>query len=71
MSTYYEYQDVKVLIAHRLFNMEGWKVYGYEADNSDPMTDYWDPAYWGGIAEKNGYKLVVDCSHEAFYTCRV
>lgn len=65
MSTYYEYQDVKVLIAHRLFNMEGWKVYGYEADNSDPMTDYWDPAYWGGIAEKNGYKLVVDCSHEA------
>lgn len=59
MSTYYEYQDVKVMIAHKLMSMEGWKVYGYHADNSDPMTDYYDPAYWGGIAEKNGYILCV------------
>lgn len=58
--TYYDYRDVKVKIAHRLFKMDGWKVYGYHADNSDPMTDYYDPAYWGGIAEKNGYILVVD-----------
>ena len=60
MSTYYQYQDVKIMIAHRLMNMDGWKVYGYYADNSDPMTDYYDPAYWKGIAEKNGYILCVD-----------
>lgn len=60
MSTYYDYQDVKVMIAHKLMSMDGWKVYGYHADNSDPMTDYYDPAYWGGIAEKNGYILCVD-----------
>ena len=60
MSTYYEYQDVKVKIAHRLMKMDGWKVYGYHADNSDSMSDYYDPAYWDGIAEKNGYRLVID-----------
>lgn len=65
MSTYYEYQDVKVMIAHKLMSMEGWKVYGYHADNSDPMTDYYDPAYWGGIAEKNGYIFCVDVYSEA------
>lgn len=60
MSTYYDYQDVKVMIAHKLMSMEGWKVYGYHADNSDLMTDYHDPASWGGVAEKNGYILCVD-----------
>lgn len=60
MSTYYEYRDVKVMIAHKLMGMDGWKVYGYKPDNSDAMTDYWDPANWGGIAEKNGYVLCVD-----------
>ena len=30
MSTYYEYRDVKVMIAHKLMNIEGWKVYGYK-----------------------------------------
>ena len=60
MSNYYEYRDVKVAIAHRLMEMDGWKVYGYKPDQSDAMTDYWDPAYWDGIAEKNGYILCVD-----------
>lgn len=60
MSTYYDYRDVKVMIAHKLMSMDGWKVYGYHADNSDPMTDYYDPASWGGVAEKNGYILCVD-----------
>lgn len=60
MSTYYEYQDVKVMIAHKLMSMEGWKVYGYHADESDSMTDYYSPAYWGGVAEKNGYILCVN-----------
>ena len=52
MSTYYEYQDVKRMIAHKLMNLEGWTVYGYHADESDSMTDYYHPAYWGGVAEK-------------------
>ena len=60
MSNYWGYRDVKVLIAERLMTMDGWKVYGYHPDNSDAMTDYFDPAYWDGIAEKNGYVLCVD-----------
>jgi hypothetical protein len=65
MSTYYEYQDVGVMIAHKLMAMDGWEVFGYHADHSDMMTDYYDPAYWGGIATKNGYTLVVNRSSEA------
>lgn len=64
MSTYYEYQDVGVMMAHKLMATEGWEVYGYHADESDPMTDYYSPAYWNGIATKNGYILVVNCSRE-------
>lgn len=60
MSNYYEYRDVKVLIAHQLMKMDGWKVYGYSPDESDSMTDYYSPAHWGGVAEKNGYILCVD-----------
>lgn len=37
MSNYWEYRDVKVLIAERLMTMDGWKVYGYHADNSDAI----------------------------------
>lgn len=55
MSTYYDYREVGVMIAHKLMSMDGWKVYGYHADESDSMTDYWSPAHWGGVAEKNGY----------------
>jgi len=64
-TTYYQYREVKVKIAHRLQMLDGWTVYGYYADNSDPMTDYYDPAFWGGIATKNGYTLVVDHSSPA------
>ena len=60
MSTYYEYRDVKVAMALALMKKDGWTVYGYHNDNSDPMTDYYDPACWEGIATKNGYTLVVD-----------
>ncbi len=48
------------MIAHKLMCMEGWKVYGYYEDKSDSMTDYWSPAHWDGIAEKNGYILCVN-----------
>ena len=60
MSNYYVYREVKVMIAHKLMAMEGWKVYGYKEDRSDSMTDYYDPANWDGVAEKNGYILCVD-----------
>lgn len=60
MSNYYDYREVKVMIAHKLMAIDGWKVYGYKEDRSDSMTDYWDPADWSGIAEKNGYILCVD-----------
>lgn len=60
--TYYAYRDALCNIVHRLFKMDGWKVYGYHADNSDAMTDYWDPEYWGGLAEKNGYVFVCNRS---------
>ena len=50
MSTYYDYREVKVMIARKLMSMEGWKVYGYYEDKSDSMTDYWSPAHWDGIA---------------------
>ena len=55
-----DYREVKVMIAHKLMAMEGWKVYGYKEDRSDSMTDYYDPANWDGVAEKNGYILCVD-----------
>lgn len=60
MSNYYDYREVKVMIAHKLMSMKGWKVYGYKEDRSDSMTDYYDPANWDGVAEKNGYILCVD-----------
>lgn len=60
MSNYYDYRDIKAKIAERLMTMDGWKVYGYYPDESDAMTDYWSPAYWDGVAEKNGYILCVD-----------
>lgn len=60
MSTYYEYQNVGVMIAHKLMKIDGWKVYGYHADESDSMIDYYSPAYWNGVAEKNGYILCVN-----------
>lgn len=55
MSTYYDYREVGVMIAHKLMAMDGWTVYGYHADESDGMIDYYSPASWGGVAEKNGY----------------
>lgn len=60
MSTYYKYQDVRVMIAHKLMKIDGWKDYGYHADESDSMSEYYSPAYWNGVAEKNGYILCVN-----------
>ncbi|WP_405169326.1 hypothetical protein [Paenibacillus sp. FSL H3-0286] len=58
---YYDFRDAKVNIAHTLM-AKGWEVFGYSADKSDSMTDYYCPAHWSGIASKNGYVLLVDVS---------
>lgn len=84
MSNYYGYRDVKVMIAHKLMKMDGWQVYGYHADESDSMIEYYNPASWGGVAEKNGYILCVKVfgetkqeeirkyNHDAFkYDCTI
>ncbi|MGG3890331.1 hypothetical protein [Metabacillus fastidiosus] len=57
---YYDNQQSVANIAVGLMD-KGWKVYGYRADESDAMTDYFSPASWSvGIAEKDGYILLVD-----------
>lgn len=61
MSTYYEYQDAKLAIMEEL-QARGWNIYGYSPDRSDSYTDYYCPESWDGIAEKNGYILVVNHS---------
>lgn len=60
---YHAYSDVKRTMAHILMDIPGWRVVGYKADESDLMTDYWSPAYWDGIAVKNGYVLCVNKRH--------
>lgn len=57
--SYYDKRSAKVAIMSVLVD-QGWKVYGYKADESDMMTDYWSPADWDGVAEKNGFVLLID-----------
>lgn len=59
MSNYYSKQSAKVAIMEVLIE-KGWKIYGYKPDESDMMTDYWSPAHWDGVAEKDGFILLVD-----------
>ncbi|KAF6620463.1 N-6 DNA methylase [Paenibacillus sp. EKM102P] len=56
---YGDKREAKVNIAMALVN-KGWKIYGWKDDESDAMTDYFSPADWDGIAEKNGYVLCID-----------
>ncbi len=60
-TNYYDFREAKVLIATEL-SKRGWEIFGFKPDESDSMTDYWSPADWDGIATKNGYVVVVDCS---------
>lgn len=60
-TNYYDFREAKVLIAMEL-SKRGWEIFGFKPDESDSMTDYWSPANWDGIATKNGYIVVVDCS---------
>jgi hypothetical protein len=57
--SYYDNQESVANIYVGLVE-RGWNCFGYKADESDSMTDYWSPARWEGIAEKNGFVLLVD-----------
>ena len=56
-----ERQRARVAIGLAL-RSRGWKLYGFHEDRSDPMTDYYAPASWDGVAEKDGCVVVVDVS---------
>jgi len=56
-----ERQRAKVNIGEEL-RRRGWTLFGYHEDRSDAMTDYYSPASWDGVAEKDGYVVVVDVS---------
>lgn len=48
----------------RALKARGWKLYGWHDDNSDGMTDYYDPEDWVGVATRDGVIVVVD-QHDA------
>lgn len=56
---YWDKREARVMIARELVK-KGWKIYGWKNDESDAMIDYFSPADWDGIAEKNGYVLCID-----------
>ena len=51
--------SAKAQIAEELLKLPSWKVYGYRADKSEAMYDYFDPAHWWGVAVKDECTLVV------------
>lgn len=61
-----ERQRARVAIGLTL-QSRGWRLYGFHEDRSDAMTDYYAPASWDGVAEKDGYVVVVDVSKSNNY----
>jgi phospholipid N-methyltransferase len=57
---YYGDKQTSLVNLSRALRYNEWSIYGFKADKSDSMTDYFDPASWDGIAVKNGYILVID-----------
>ena len=39
---------------------DGWSLLGWKDDQSDAMTDYWDPESWAGVARRNESFVVVN-----------
>jgi hypothetical protein len=46
----------------------GWELFGYYEDKSDPMTDYYSPASWRGVATHSHHAGVVVCVDVGDYT---
>jgi hypothetical protein len=57
---YYQKRSHKAKMHAALCDL-GWKTFGYKEDNSDSMTDYYDPATWEGVAtfERDDGKVVI------------
>ena len=47
----------------RALKEAGWRLYGWKEDESDSMTDYYNPESWEGVAEKDSHFLVVEVSN--------
>jgi hypothetical protein len=61
MSDYYQKQRGAVRLA-RALQERGWAIHGYVPDQSNPMTDYYAPASWFGIATRDDLTVVVGLS---------
>jgi hypothetical protein len=48
----------------------GWDIHGYTKDRSDPMTDYYAPASWKGVATHPDHPDVVVCVDVSSYLVR-
>jgi len=57
---YYGDKRTAKVTLYKALVAKGWKCYGFKADESDGMSDYYSPASWDGIATKNGLTIVVD-----------
>lgn len=66
MSNYYSMEKSKVNLS-RALEVNGWTVFGYRADESDSMTDYYCPASWDGVAKKGDFIFVCD-NKNAYYS---
>jgi hypothetical protein len=58
---YYQKKAAAVLVG-RALEKRGWKLYGWRDNRSDPMTDYYDPESWRGVAVKDGFVACVNVS---------
>jgi len=67
MVHYTDRRSASAALAHALTPL-GWKLYGYRADNSDAMTDYYYPPSWTGCATHDdcpGMVLAIDaCQYD-------
>lgn len=59
---WYAKERGKAALARALLE-RGWTIHGWREDNSDAMSDYYDPEHWEGIASKDDTVLVVDFNY--------
>jgi hypothetical protein len=64
-----ERQKARTRIGEEL-QRRGWKIFGYTEDKSDPMTDYYAPTSWDGVATHPDHPNVVVCVDVIDYLIR-
>lgn len=60
MATHWTEKRAAVALLGAELARRGWNLYGWKEDRSDSMTDYYDPESWRGLAERDGFLVVVD-----------